>query len=359
MSTSVIVSFVHNYNDPNHEILKEEHPALWVINDGKKQVFEYLFPRNPNDFHACKNRIVGEMPYDGAESFKKLPRFGFTGLAQTEEYIFAGSWNSVYQIKKDNFSLNKLITNHLMNDMHGIWADDNEIITILTCKDTVVISDHEGQITDHLSIDRELNISTEKNIDDYDWRFISKQHRGSTGYWHFNYVQKIENEIWLTSRNANAFVVIDLENKSARLSLMNFNTPVLLHDGVKHGDRFYFTSIDGKIIIAEDHKTTELVQHGREFVDNQNLFNRDLVTKPIRLSETELGREPNWCRGIAAKDGIMYVTIDGRYDTDLSFGLLAVKESGQEIISHDRLQWNEIGDQKDLRFVTGFDVLVT
>ena len=139
---------------------------------------------------------------------------------------------------------------------------------------------------------------------------------------------------------------------------MNFNTPVMLHDGIKYGERFYFTSIDGKIIIAEDHKTTEMKQHNREELDNSDLYNRDLVTIPIRLSETELGREPNWCRGIDVKDGIMYVTIDGRYDTDLSFGLLALREDNQEILFNHRLNWSEIGDEKDLRFVTGFDVLV-
>lgn len=357
MTISIIVSFVHNYNDPGINFSKEKHPALWVVKDEKKEVFSYPFPRNPDDFYLFKNHIRGEMPYPNVPTFKKLPRFGFTGLAQTKNYIFAGSWSSVYKIRKEDYSLKNIISHHLMSDTHGIWLDGNEIITILTCKDTVVISDHEGNIVDHFSVDRKLNVFKDSMIDEYDWRFISKQNRGSTGYWHFNYVQKIDNEIWLTSRNANSFVVVDLDKKSAVLRLMNFNTPVLLHDGIKHGNRFYFTSIDGKIIIAEDHKTTELKQHGRESDGNQYLYNIDLVTVPIRLSETDLGREPNWCRGIAVKDGVMYVTIDGRYDSDLSFGLLALREDNQEIIFNNRLRWSEIEDEKELRFVTGFDVL--
>jgi len=358
VNNKIIASFVHGYNDLELNIPDEERPSLMVNDNDNNTVYSYPFPRNPGDFEELGDLVLGSKPFNNSETFKKLPRFGLTGLSTAGEYIFGGSWNSVYKISKSNFKLEAIISNNLMSDLHGIWADENEVITILTCKDAIIISDHEGKIVDHFSVDNNLNVFKDPMIENYDWRFISKQHRGSTGNWHFNYVQKIGNEIWLTSRNANSFVVVDLVGRTTQMRLMNFNTPVLLHDGVKHGDRFYFTSIDGKIIIAEDYRTTTLKQHNRENLNNAHLFNRDLVTMPIRLSETGLGREPNWCRGIAVNSGIMYLTIDGRYDTDLSFGLLAMKEDSQEIVFNHRLKWSDIDNEKDLRFVTGFDVLV-
>jgi hypothetical protein len=77
----------------------------------------------------------------------------------------------------------------------------------------------------------------------------------------------------------------------------------------------------------------------------------------IRLEETEFGRQPNWCRGIACHDDTMYLTVDGRYDTELSFGLLGLKRTSEKVLEK-RLRWEDIGPTDKLRFVTGFDVVV-
>jgi hypothetical protein len=242
-----------------------------------------------------------------------------------------------------------------MNDLHGICVADDLLLTVLTCKDTVVLTDLDGGVVDHISILNDLSVVTDASIENTDWRFISKQFRGSAGYWHFNYVQKLGDEVWLTSRSANAFVVVSLKHRRAHLRLMNLHTPALLHDGAYYDGRFYFTSIDGKIIIAEDGKKTGRTD--REKVSNLHLYNRDLVSTVIRLEETALGREPNWCRGLARRGPYLYTTIDGRYDTDLSFGLLALGEDGT-IHGQHRLNWREVGDEGEIRYVTGFDVVV-
>lgn len=355
MSKKIAVSFVHGYHDLNINLPEDERPALWVVSNEKQAFFNYPFPRNPEDFVKLQKYIVGEMPFTNAPTFKKLPRFGLTGLGQTKESIFAGSWNAVYKINKQNYQLESIITNHLMNDMHGIYVDEEILVTVLTSKDTVVISNHNGEILNYFSINNELKVEVKPNINNVDWRFVSKQFRGSTGYWHFNFVQKIGNEIWLTARNANAFVVVDLTTYKAKLRLMNLCTPALIHDGIYKNDKYYFTSIDGKVLISEYYQNGTIT--ARENAGNMTLYNRDLVTAIIRLNETSLGREPNWCRGIEVIENTCYVTIDGRYDTDLSFGLLALKEDTQEIIFNKRLKWSEIGRESDIRYVTGFDVL--
>ena len=351
---TVLVSFVHGYENLNISLPEEERPALWRLSGNETEIYKYPFPRNPGDFRDVASLIAGKGPLENADNFKKLPRFGFTGLSTRGDYIYAGAWNAVYEIHKKGYRLERILTHNLMNDVHCIDAVEDGLISVLTGKDAVVFTDYDGNLIDFFTVKNDLTVIKETTITEVDWRFISKQFVGSTGYWHFNYVQKIEDEIWLTSRNANCFVVVDLKKRKARLRLMNFFTPVLLHDGVRFQDCFYFTSIDGKIIIAAEAEKAS--RNPREHVDNIHLFNRDLVTKLIRLEETELGREPNWCRGIACKDDRMYVTIDGRYDTDLSFGLLEMDETGKIYANH-RLKWSDVGDEAEIRFVTGFSIL--
>lgn len=355
MNPTIAVSFVHGYTELDYNVGKEKLPALWIHDpSGRGTVHEYPFPRNVSDFSEYRDIISGHMPLTSAQDFKKLPRFGLTGLAQDGKFLYAGSWNGVYKIRKSDYEIESFVTNHLMNDMHGIWADSECIVTILTGKDTVVISDHDGKIIDYFAVDNYLSVYTDTKIEQIDWRFLSKQFRGATGVWHFNYVQKFGDEIWLTARNINAFIVVNIKTRKAHIRSINQKTVVLLHDRCHYKGEYYFTSIDGKIVIASEAASASF--EFREWIDNIASFSRDMVSEVIRLDETEFGREPNWCRGIECIDDVMYVTVDGRYDTDLSFGLLGLKRNGEKVLER-RLQWKDIGSEKDLRYVTGFDVV--
>ena len=206
------VSFVHAYDDA-HSIDRKALPALWISGEASHEIYSYPFPRNVSDFDQIDFPVSGALPLQSAKNFDKLPRFGFTGLQSCNEYLYAGSWNSVYEIKKEDYSLSRIITNQMMNDMHGIWVDANHIITVLTGKDTILISSHDGEIIDYFSVGRDLKIYKDKSYEEIDWRFLSKQFRGATGIWHFNFVQKFDDEIWLTSRNLNSFIVVNLKTK--------------------------------------------------------------------------------------------------------------------------------------------------
>ena len=76
----------------------------------------------------------------------------------------------------------------------------------------------------------------------------------------------------------------------------------------------------------------------------------------IRINETNYAKEPNWCRGISMNKNNIYVTIDGRYDSDLSFGILKINQKEEaQIVT--RLNWSDIGDPSKIKYVTGFDVI--
>jgi len=353
---NIIVSFLHGYEDLKLNIPGEQRPALWKLdNDNENKVFSYYFPRNPQDFKQVMNVFEGVKPLSNAKDFKKLPRFGFTGLQKFNNNIYAGSWNSIYEIDDKTYSLKTIISNQLMHNIHGLHVDENGIIYSLSSKDTVVHCDFNGNIINHLSIGNDLNVRHLPELEKIDWRFLSKMHQGSSGYWHINHVQRFGNEIYLTSRTTSCFIVLNLITQKAYLRTMNFFTPNLIHDGLSYKSNYYFTSIDGKIIIAKEAgDSTWDVQ--KEIANEIFLFNRDLVTKVIRLEETSLGRKPNWCRGIACINDRIYVTIDGRYDTDLSFGLLELDINGT-IYSNQRLKWSEIADESKIRYVTGFGIL--
>lgn len=349
------VSFVHGYNNLDLKLEGEVFPSLLIADGMSNSTYDYPFPRNVSDFSYYKNIIKGMLPLRGSNNFKKLPRFGFTGIAETKDYIFTGSWNSVYKIKKSDYSVDSIISNNLMSDLHGIYVDKDRIFSVLTGKDTIVISDHDGKIIDHFTIKNDLTTFKDEVIENVDWRFLSKQFRGSTGYWHFNYIQLIDNELWLTARNTNCFVICDLKTKKAKLKMMNLCTPALIHDGLLKEEKYYFTSIDGKIIIAS--QPTNINPGSREKIDEISLYNRDLITKLIRIKDTNYCKEPNWCRGIAVSEEKIYVTIDGRYDSDLSFGVLEIDEKTQKTRQIARLRWEEVGNQEEIRYVTGFDLI--
>lgn len=346
---TLVCTFVHGYEGEFHP--QGTLPAL-VVDGEKTDFYSFEFPRNPTEFGKTSLNITGEMPLESARDFEALPRFGFTGLSEEDDYYYCGSWNGVYKVSKESYQCVSFITHRLMNDLHGICVQNKVIYTMLTGKDTVVLTSMNGEIVKTFTVHNDMKVSlNDEKLLRHDWRFISKQFRGATGIFHFNHVQIKGNEIWLTSRNLGCFVVIDIENERAHLRTINQKTVVLLHDGIHKNGAYYFTSIDGKILISSD----EDAHNPREHFDEVTLFNRDLNSKLIRLEETGLGRQPNWCRGIDVDQDLIATTIDGLYGSDLSFKLLVLNEKG-ELKHLKEVRWEDIGDISNLRYVTGFDV---
>lgn len=347
---ALLCTFVHGYDGEFHP--DDALPALVEASKEGSRFYSYEFPRNPSEFLNTSLNIIGETPLDTAKDFEALPRFGFTGHSIEEDYIYCGSWNGVYKINTSNYNCEALITHRLMNDLHGICVSNGVIYTMLTGKDTVVLTSQNGEVLSTYTILNDMtSVKNAPGLKAHDWRFISKQFRGATGVFHFNHVQVKGKEIWLTSRNLGCFVVLDTETGSVHLRTINQKTVVLLHDGVYKNGAYYFTSIDGKILICSGNE----VHNPREKFDDIALFNRDFGSKIMRLEETELQRQPNWCRGIDVDGELIATTIDGLYGSDLSFKLLVINHDG-EIDFLKEIRWEEIGDVSNLRYVTGFDV---
>ena len=351
--TNFVVSFVHGYRKNFKKFRDIKYPCLASYKNKIITTYSYELLQTPDDFK--KKKIKGTKPLKNAKNFKKKNRFGFTGLAQDKNYLYAASFNSIYQINKNDFSVKNIITNQLMSDIHGIDIYDNKIYHILTGLDTIVITKLNGKIEKYFSIDKSLNIKFTKSILKTDWRFVNKMFKGSTGYFHFNYIKVVKKKIWITSRNLNSFIVVDIEKQKAELRTMNLYTTALIHDGLHYKNKIYLTSVNGKLILADQSKKKTQINR---FDFKKNIYNRDLIVDIIDLDK-KLKKKTNWCRGLDVKKNKICVGINGRYDEKIEFSILIIKKSNLNIeekfdFNHKKLNLNK---KIKLKYITPFSTL--
>lgn len=336
----IAVSFVHGFHDHVPCTGRGDRPALWTLGPAGEETHAYPFPLEPHEFEHLSCPVSGEPPRRGASPAAGRPRFGFTGLIRVGDSLLAGTWNGICVLDTASKRLTRFLSNRFTCYLHRFHADETQIIFAMPFMDLVVVMDHQGVVLDRFTIDRSLKVSRRLPDPDVDWRFVSKPWSGPTGLFHFNSVQRIGDEIVLMSRNLGAFVVVRDGADRAALRTLNYKTPTCVHDGDFVDGRYHLTSIDGKVLIAsapDDHDPA--------------LFRYDLQVECVRLA----GTERNWCRGIAVTDDNLYTTVDGRYDTELSFGLVQLDRAGN-ILDQRRFRWANVGDERDIRYVTGFDV---
>ena len=315
LKKKIICSFDHGYFK-NVKLPGNLRPSILMFEKKGVKKYSYTFLRTPLDFINNKNLVTGELPKKNKiKKFKKLPRFGFTGLAKNKKYIFAGSWNAIYVICRKDMSLKKIISNRLTSDIHGIDFYKNKIYTTLSFRDTLVITNLDGSVDSFYSIDENLDIKkNDKNIFKNDWRFVSKQRRGPTGNFHFNFVKVLGSNIYLTSRNLSGVIKLNIKSKKSSLMTLGHMKCNLIHDGVKDNKFTYFTSIDGKILIVNNDKKKSAQE---KILKKKFLFKNFKNSHYIRyfqIDKSNLKRYPTWCRGIEIIDkNKIITTVDGVY----------------------------------------------
>ena len=134
----------------------------------------------------------------------------------------------------------------------------------------MVITNLDGSIDSTFSIDENLNvIKNDKKIFKKDWRFVTKQRRELTGNFHFNFVRVEKTKVYLTSRNIGGLIELDIIKKKFKLITYGHMKCSLIHDGVSTNNKLYFTSVDGKILIANKDKK----RSGQEKIIKKIFFN--------------------------------------------------------------------------------------
>ena len=93
----LIVSFVHGYNNLKLNSINIKRPSLIVFQNNDKKIYKFYFSRTTKDFNNID--YIGYLPIKNSKEFSKMPRFGFTRLAENKKSIFCGSWNFAGTIK--------------------------------------------------------------------------------------------------------------------------------------------------------------------------------------------------------------------------------------------------------------------
>ena len=159
------------------------------------------------------------------------------------------------------------------NDLHHVTpSSDGNLLAASTGLDMVVKFTLQGKVLEQWNVldeDPWLRFSR-----DTDYRKVdsTKPHKS-----HPNFVFELDGEVWVTRfRQRDA---IALSGSGRRIDI-GVQTP---HDGLVHGDRIYFTTVDGRVVIANRHTLTV-----DEVID----------LKPIDGQKALLG----WCRGLLPVD---------------------------------------------------------
>lgn len=329
----------------------------------KKKIYIKKYPAiiNSLDFNNFKNIIDGDLPKDNKNIFFGHSKMGFRGLSVNKKFIYAATYNSIYKINKNNYKLERIISNNMMSDLHGIYCE-KYLWCVNPGIDTLIQSNEEGKIINTYKITKDLKIIVNDKEDrKIDWRFHLKQYAGPTGFYHINFVRKESHNIYLTSRNLGAVIKLNLKNNKAGLEQFGHNWPCMIHDGKLYKNKIYFTSIDGKVLIHN--KNRLLISKRNEALIKKNKIRTNIYHKANHLIRLDLNLVKkigniNWCRGISIIDDSTFaVCLDGRYGTKF-FRIVffkKIKNGKIKIIDSFKIYKNEIS-KTHLRFCTGFDI---
>jgi len=161
------------------------------------------------------------------------------------------------------------------NDVHHVTpTSDGNLLVVSTGLDMVIKVTPEGKTVAEWSVLDEPPYARFSRDIDYRKVETTKPH-GS----HPNFVFELEGDTWVTRFNQRDAVTLNGSGKRIEIAV---EKP---HDGLVHGDRILFTSVDGKIVMVN--RRTLLIE---EVVDLRRIQDHDGQILPA------------WCRGLLPVD---------------------------------------------------------
>jgi hypothetical protein len=159
------------------------------------------------------------------------------------------------------------------NDVHHVTpSSDGNLLVASTGLDMVVKFSPEGKVLEQWDVLNEELWSRFSRETDYRKVDSTKPHRS-----HPNFVFEMDSEVWVTRFRQRDAIALTGSGKRIDIAVQ---TP---HDGLLCGERVYFTTVDGRVVIA-DRRTLKV----DEVID----------LKPIDGQKALLG----WCRGLLPLD---------------------------------------------------------
>ncbi len=239
------------------EWIRYKHALILRVYPEKRFAETVVQYESPPDAYAASER--------GSILFKAGTRVGDTLYACTSTEVL------IYSLP--SFKCVGYISHPYFNDLHHVRpTPDGNLAVVSTGLDLVLVVSRDGQlVAEYPVLDQDPWERFSRSID-YRKVATTKPHAS-----HPNYCFYLGNELWATRLEQKDAVCLPRRDKRFEIGL-NY-----VHDGVLHGSRIYFTTVDGRIVVFD----AETRSHVRTLDLN-------------RLSD---GQAPlGWCRGIHILD---------------------------------------------------------
>ncbi|MCP3739187.1 hypothetical protein [Rossellomorea sp. BNER] len=193
----------------------------------------------------------------------------FTAATLSNQKLFVGTLTEVLVYNEKNFKIENYISHPMFNDIHHVKPRANgNLLVVNTGLDMVIELSPEGEIVNYWSVIDEQPWQRFNKSTDYRKIPTTKPHKS-----HPNFVFELNDEIWVTRCLQKDAVC--LTDPSKKISIGR----ELVHDGIIHKNKIYFTQVDGRVVIV-----------------NANTLK---VEKEINLGGLSNRKmQIGWCRGI-------------------------------------------------------------
>lgn len=208
-----------------------------------------------------------------------IPSVVFKAGTLRGERLYLCTQTEVLVYRLPDFVLEQYVSLPCFNDLHHVTPTNRDtILAVVTGLDLVVEIDRDGNVTEEWSVLGTDTWTQFSRAIDYRKVPTTQPHAA-----HPNYAFMLGDEVWATRCDLKDAVCLTHDQKRIDLSGAGFQESVMVHDGLLHGDRLYFTSVNGTVLVA-DPKSCQVI----DVIDL-----RDIVR-----SDYPLG----WCRGVEVLD---------------------------------------------------------
>lgn len=247
--------------------------------------------RKLEEWQACEQALLIELDPSTCQSTPRIeyvsppelcpkdsPTVQFKSATLKGNKLYACTSTEVLVYEVPSFRLLHHISLPCFNDLHHAYPSQRgTILVVVTGLDMVVEISMSGELLREWSVIDEAPWTRFSRRTDYRLVPTTKPHRS-----HPNHVFELDGEIWVTRfRQRDA---ICLTKPGPRIDI-GVQSP---HDGLLHGDRIYFTTVDGHVVIASS-KTLQVEQT----IDLNAMSGQ---------SNGQTGRILGWCRGLLPLD---------------------------------------------------------
>ena len=243
--------------------------------------------RKLEEWQACEQALLIELDPGSNRSKAQIeyvsppgvvpqesPAILFKSATLKDNKLYTCTSTEVLVYELPDFRLIHYISKPCFNDLHHAYPSERgTILVVVTGLDMVVEVSTGGELVREWSVIGENSWSRFSRLTDYRLVPTTKPHKS-----HPNHVFEIDGELWVTrfqQRDA-----ICLTRPGLRIDIA-VQSP---HDGYVVGDRIYFTTVDGHVVIA-NRKTLQ----AEETID-------------LNAMSGQSGQNLGWCRGLLPVD---------------------------------------------------------